>query len=213
MNIYQRLDKVRQAVDYIQKDAKVESYKAITHDQVTAHTRPHFIEQGIVLVPSLVSQTTVPTGTQTSRGTPIIRHEAVYSVAFVNIDEPADSCTVTVCAHANDQGDKAPSKAISMAVKYAILKVLSIETGEGDEGRIEEAPQTISRDQHEALIERAEKYKWPAEETLDNMAHRVYKAMGLKNITELPADRFDQAMAKLDKKHDDEMKAQAGEQS
>jgi hypothetical protein len=42
---------------------------------------------------------------------------------------------VIVSAHANDQGDKAPGKALSYAVKSAILKVLMIETGESDESR------------------------------------------------------------------------------
>ena len=42
-----------------------------------------------------------------------------------------------ICIHSNalDNSDKAPGKALSYATKYAILKMLMIETGENDESR------------------------------------------------------------------------------
>ena len=43
---------------------------------------------------------------------------------------------MTVEAHASDNGDKAPGKALSYATKSAILKTLSLETGENDESRV-----------------------------------------------------------------------------
>lgn len=134
-NIYQRLAAVMREVAYVQKDARVENYKAVTHDNVVAHTRPHFLANGIVVVPSMVSSEVIDTGVKTQKGTPIIRHQAVYDVAFVNVDDPADRAVVHLDAHANDYGDKAPGKTLSYAVKGAILKVLLLETGENDEGR------------------------------------------------------------------------------
>jgi hypothetical protein len=38
MNIYQRINEVRKKVDYAKKEKAVESYKAVTHDQITALT-------------------------------------------------------------------------------------------------------------------------------------------------------------------------------
>jgi hypothetical protein len=72
----------------------------------------------------------------TKNGVPIIRYEATYDVAFINCDDPAHRVTLRIEAHALDQGDKAPGKAISYATKYAMLKLFSIETGEDDEQRI-----------------------------------------------------------------------------
>jgi hypothetical protein len=56
----------------------------------------------------------------------------------VNIEEPENRITVRLDAHADDYGDKAPGKALSYAVKSAVLKLLMIETGVDDEGRLPE---------------------------------------------------------------------------
>ena len=137
-NIFQRINEVRKLVSYAKKDKQVESYKAVTHDQITAMTRQHFVDQGIVIVPELVSHQAVLTGTQTGRGTPFIRWEGVYRFHIVNADDPADKFTAEISAHAIDQGDKAPGKALSYAKKALILKLLEIESGDDDEGREEQ---------------------------------------------------------------------------
>ena len=143
-NIWQRLNEVRKEVAYIKKDADVgfgnQQYKAVTHDAVTVAVRPALIKHGVIVVPSVEkSQTVQNTGLATSKGTPIIRYEATYSIAFVNMDDPQDIVTVRQDAHGLDQGDKAPGKAESMAVKYAMLKLFSLETGEDEESRSEAA--------------------------------------------------------------------------
>ena len=135
MNIYQRINAVMQKVAYVQKDKRVQDYMAVTHDNVTSVVRPYFVEFGIAVVPVMVASKTETTGTTTSKGTPILRYEATYEVAFVNMDEPTDRIVVRLDAHGNDTGDKAPGKALSYATKYAILKVLLLETGENDEAR------------------------------------------------------------------------------
>lgn len=140
LNIYQRLNKVRAAVEYLQKDKRVgTAYMAITHDAVTAAVRPQLIEHGVMVVPQVVSSAVVPTGTHTAKGIPFIRYEARFRVLFVNVDDPQDTAQVELDAHAIDEGDKAPGKAVSYATKYAMLKLLSIETGEDDEGRSQAA--------------------------------------------------------------------------
>ena len=139
MNIYQRLNKVRAQVAYLQKDKKVEaggSYMVVTHDAVTGAVRGPFIEHGIMVVPFLISSQMIDSGTKTAKGLPIFRYEARYRISFVNIDDPQDKVEIEIESHALDQGDKAPGKATSYATKYAMLKLLSIETGEEEEGRI-----------------------------------------------------------------------------
>jgi hypothetical protein len=140
LNVYERLAAVREQVAYLQKEKQVDGagggYKVVTHDQVTANVRPEFHKQGILVVPKVLESRVVDAGA-TAKGTPIIRYEARFSIAFVNINEPADRVDVELDAHALDHGDKAPGKAVSYATKYAMLKVLSIETGEDDESRFE----------------------------------------------------------------------------
>jgi hypothetical protein len=147
LNIYQRLNKVREAVKYIQKDAKVQSYRAITHDMVTSEVRPHLIEHGIIVELNQLTAELRDTGKATSNGTPFTVYLGTYKIDFVNADDPKDRASVTIGAIAEDQGDKGPGKAVSYATKYALLKILSIETGESDESRQDQKPEYISDDQ------------------------------------------------------------------
>lgn len=151
MNIYQRINAIRRAVQYIQKDKLVEGrgYKAVTHDAVTREVRQHLIEHGIICVPSLQDSSVVLTGTTTGKGVPFIRYEARYRLWFVNIDDPGDRVEITIEAHAVDEGDKAPGKALSYAKKYAMLKLLEIETGEDEESRRQDERGGLTKNQIE----------------------------------------------------------------
>lgn len=135
MNIYQRINNVRKTIGYVQKDKSVStgsgSYKAVTHDAVTGMVRSALIEHGIVIVPSVLSSVFHPKEPDAKQRL----YEATFQVEFVNIDEPADKIVTQQTAHALDNGDKAPGKAMSYATKYAILKLFNIETGEDEESR------------------------------------------------------------------------------
>jgi hypothetical protein len=140
LNVYQRINEIRKSCPYIKKNKEVTgggTYMAVTHDHVTAELRPYLVEQGIVIVPRLLSSVVADTGTFTKNQIPIIRYEARYEVDFVNMDNPTDRVTVPIESHALDSGDKAPGKAASYATKYAMLKLFSIETGEHEEDRLD----------------------------------------------------------------------------
>lgn len=139
MNIYQRINEVRKAIGYVQKDKSVStgggSYKAVTHDAVTGMVRESLIKHGVVIVPSVLSAVFNPKETPEAKQR---LFEATYQIDFVNVDDPNDRITTTQAAHALDNGDKAPGKAMSYATKYAILKLFNIETGEDDESRYQQ---------------------------------------------------------------------------
>lgn len=138
MNLFQRIIQVRKSVGYAQKDKSVStgggSYKAVTHDQVTAIVREHMNTQGIVCVPTLVKSLMNPK----EEGAKQQRYDATYSFDFVNADDPKDRLTIVIESHAMDNADKAPGKALSYAKKYALLKLFEIETGEDEESRYQE---------------------------------------------------------------------------
>lgn len=157
MNIYQRINEVRKKINYIQKDKAVQGYKAVTHDAVTGQVRNALIEHGVVIIPRLVSSQTLDVG-KTKSGATIVRHEAVYDIDFVNMDDPADKFTARTEGHANDSGDKAPGKATSYATKYAILKVFNIETGENEESRVEAYAEKISDEQAADIEQKIKSY-------------------------------------------------------
>lgn len=138
INIYQRINAVRKAIGYVQKDKAVStgggSYKAVTHDAVTGMVRSALIEHGVIIVPSVLNAVFHPKEPEAKQRL----YEATYQVDFVNMDQPEERITINVNAHALDNGDKAPGKAMSYATKYAILKLFNIETGEDEESRYQQ---------------------------------------------------------------------------
>jgi len=143
LNIYQRINAVMQEVRYVQKDGAISgggaSYRAVTHDQLVAVIRASLVKFGIVVEPKQVSGEFITK--RDLSATPPVKmalYSGFYNIEFVNIDKPEQRTSITVEAHANDNGDKAPGKAMTYAVKTAVLKQFTLESGENDESRAED---------------------------------------------------------------------------
>lgn len=147
LNIYQRINKVMQEVKYAQKDASVQGYKAVTHDQVVATARHAFVKHGVVITPNQVHGDFA----DAVNGSKMRLYTGGYVISFVNMDKPEEKIDVTIEAHALDNGDKAPGKCLTYATKSAVLKVLWLETGENDESRAKDL-ETITQEQADKLI-------------------------------------------------------------
>ena len=120
LNVHQRLAKVMEEVTYIQKEHKKGmQYSTVSHDAVTAKVRPALLKNGIVYYPVRCEHT--------HNGN---RAECEMTIRFVNIDEPNDFFDVPTFGYGVDNQDKGPGKAMSYAVKYALLKALGLETGD-----------------------------------------------------------------------------------
>lgn len=119
-NVHQRLAAAMAEVDYIQKERKQGmNYTIVSHDAVTAKVRPVLLKNGIVYYPVRCDH--LHNGN---------RAECSLTVRFVNVDEPADFFDVPTFGYGIDPQDKGPGKAMSYAVKYALLKALGLETGD-----------------------------------------------------------------------------------
>ena len=201
MNVYQRINAVMQKVEYIKKDAEVQGYKVVTHDNVTAVLRPHLVGAGIVVH---VEQKTgrVIKEWETRSGSKFHRYSGDYAVSFVNIEDPNDRLTVTAQAQADDNADKAPGKAMSYATKYAMLKTFSLETGENEEGRYSEAPPftDLQKDQFHELVEKgnalglacfAQEIGPDAMGALNGTFPRGQVSAGKKRVKELESEGWD----------------------
>ena len=156
-NIYQRINAVMKDVAYIQKDKDVtgggSSYKAVTHDQVVSAVRASLVTHGIVIEPRQISGEFIVMRDLNATPTPIKMglYSGCYEIHFVNMDNPEQRTKVEVQAHASDNGDKAPGKAMTYAVKTAVVKQFYFETGENDESR-EELKDTSMIDEHTAAF-------------------------------------------------------------
>jgi len=156
MNLLQRINEVRKGIDYIQKDKSVStgggSYRAVTHDTVTAMVRAHMVEHGIVMWPFLVESQSMPFEVNADMvRAKQFRYEATYDFTFANIEDAADQIIIRIQAHAMDNADKAPGKALSYAAKYALLKLFNIETGEDEESRFN--PEGLDDAEFSALLD------------------------------------------------------------
>lgn len=156
MNLYQRINEVRKSIEYIKKDKSVStgggSYKAVTHDQVTAMVRDHMVKHGIICYPVLIASVMNPKEVNAAMEVAKqARYEATYDFIFVNADEPSETLTIRIESHAMDSADKAPGKALSYAKKYAVLKLFEIETGDEEESRYQSTI-GLSQEQIELFI-------------------------------------------------------------
>lgn len=130
-NIYQRINAVQQEIDFVQKEKKQGMrYSIVSHDAVTAKVRPLMVKHGIVYYPLKFKMEQVGNRTQ-----------LICQVAFQNIDDVTDRMLVDTAGFGIDDQDKGPGKAISYAVKYALLKALGLESGDDPD----EDQETISK--------------------------------------------------------------------
>ncbi len=121
LNIYQRLHAIMKDVSYIQKDQKKinNNYTSVKNDDVVALLRQPLVDQMVMVVPHVLSSS--------QEGNRTI---AEVQVDFVCVDNPVDFLRVTYYGHGVDNQDKGMGKAVTYAIKYALLKVFLLETGD-----------------------------------------------------------------------------------
>lgn len=140
-NIYQRINAVMCEVGYLKKDQQIvgggANYKAVTRDSVVKALRDNIVHHGIVVETSQISGEWTVLRDVNATPAPIKMglYKGFYQVSFVNIDDPKDRAIIQVEAHATDNGDKAPGKAMTYGEKTALLKQFLMETGLNDEER------------------------------------------------------------------------------
>lgn len=133
-NIHQRLAAAMGELTYVHRGAKTQSgprYSYATHDQVTAAVRPVLLKHGIVYYPNEMAEEYESILDRHDNPQQFVRLK--LTMVFVNIDDPKDIIKVQSLGHGIDPSDKAPGKAMSYAVKYALLKALGLETGDDPE--------------------------------------------------------------------------------
>jgi len=136
-NIHQRLLDVMRECTYIKKDrVKGVAWLITSHDVVTAKVNPYLVKHRITHVPNIVSYK--QDGNRT---------EMLVKTTFFNVDNPEDNVSCTTLGYGIDSQDKGCGKAMSYAVKFALLKILGLETGEdADYECIDHVPETPSPD-------------------------------------------------------------------
>lgn len=132
IGIHKKINGIMKKVEFVTKDGRLgfgnNTFSIVTHDKVLSVVRQHFVDAGVVVVPSQVDKGISVEGT-TKNGGKKIRMEALYDVDFIDIDD-GSKITIRSEAHAEDSGDKGANKCLTYAVKNALLKVLMLQTGD-----------------------------------------------------------------------------------
>ena len=186
-----------QEVKYVQKDSSVSGmgggYKAVSHDQVVSVIRESLVKNGLMVFPEQINGEFLQMRDMNATPQPVKMglYSGTYNFTFVNIDAPSETFSSTVQAHANDNGDKAPGKALSYAAKSVLLKVFCLETGENDESREEQRDiNLISADQVDQLFQ----LLCDESGNYTEKGMKVCRAFKFNNLSEIKSKKFNEIL-------------------
>lgn len=139
LNIFQRIGKVMEDVEYLQKDDKVitnsksgTGYKAITEEKVTSEVRKSLIKNGIVIIPIEQKHKREDETLTDQYGNEKVNRlttvDTIYRIQ--NIDDKEDYVEAVSSGTGVDTQDKGIGKAMTYSYKYLLLRTFAIPTGE-----------------------------------------------------------------------------------
>lgn len=139
LNIFQRISKVMEEVEYLQKDDKVVTnsksgtgYKAISEEKVTSEVRKSLIKNGIVIIPVEQNHKREDETLTDQYGSEKVNRlttvDTVYRIQ--NIDDKDDYIEAVSSGTGVDTQDKGIGKAMTYSYKYLLLRMFAIPTGE-----------------------------------------------------------------------------------
>jgi hypothetical protein len=132
LSLRQKLAVVRRRISYVQKRGHNErsNYNYVTAADIAGAVGDILAELGVVVVPRLESISHEPARTGRSEVEHVAR--VVMAYKFMDVDT-AEEITVKVAGEGLDAGDKAPYKAMTGALKYALLQSFLLATGDDPE--------------------------------------------------------------------------------
>jgi hypothetical protein len=152
LNLRQKLAVVRRRIAYVQKRGHNPrfNYNYVTAADIAGAVGDILAELGVVVVPRLES-ISHEAMRPSAGGTEHVTH-VVMSYSFVDVDT-AEEITVKTAGEGLDSGDKAPYKAMTGALKYALLQSFLLATGDDPEEE-RTSPVNHSSPTHESDSER-----------------------------------------------------------
>lgn len=191
MSIYKKLNDVMKKVEFVTKNGTLgfgqNTFRIVTHDKVLEVVRKHLVDAGIIVIPSQVEKGISIAG-KTARGGDKIRFEALYDVKFIDIDTDTELIIRTE-AHAEDSSDKAANKALTYAVKNALLKALMLQSGDDISNEMKNTISVKQATMLHALVHSTES---------DEEKFLTY--YGAEKYTDIAEDQFQHAVQSLQNK-------------
>ena len=210
-NVYQRISKVMQEVQYLGKDDMVVTnaysgagYKAISEEKVTTEIRKSLIKNGLVIVPIEMEHTRDDEILKDKSGTEKVSRLATVNVKYriQNIDDKDDFIIATSSGTGVDTQDKAVGKAMTYAYKYLLLRTFAIPTGEDTDkissemydGQFQEKKAKITKGIADELRDRIKT------QGKDYMKVRdILDGYGFESLDDITTDKYGEVSKKIDK--------------
>jgi hypothetical protein len=144
LNIYQKIQKVQEAVGPVAKESKVGGrYNATKYDTVLEVVRPSLVEQGIIMVVDVINHAILHTWEYKEKQYTLTA--ATAKVKFVNADNPEEVVESTVFGYGICDQDKGPGKAVTYLTKIALQKMFLLQSGDEEEIEMSQSDETSQR--------------------------------------------------------------------
>lgn len=196
-NLYSKILKVMQQVNYLQKDDSVGfgkyQYKAISEEKVTTEVRKALIENGLVIIPVGIEERREDFEVIRNDGKEGIDRLTTIKTTYLIADTESGE-TIEVCSAGAgvDTQDKGIGKALTYAYKYLLLRTFAIPTGEDPDKEASRDNQPV-RKNNPAYVTNKER------ETLMNNAIELHNQNAQEAIKDLlkhlKVERTDQILA------------------
>ena len=182
LNLRQKLAEVRRRLGYVQKRGHNErfNYSYVTAADIAGSIGDLLAELGVVIIPRLEE---IAYESAAGRGEAARMARVVMAYTFADVDS-GEELTAKVAGQGLDAGDKAPYKAMTGALKYALLQSFLLATGddpeeERSETRFTGAERLVNADQVRDLKKLIEETGTELERVL-----AYYKLAALEEMTE-----------------------------
>lgn len=136
LNIYQRLSNVRKTCSYLRKENEGYQFKYVSSSQTLGHLHNAINENGLILIPEIVSQEIQETTNQKGNKEFFTKLNMVFT--WVNIDNPDDKIVCQWTGQGLDNAEKGIGKALTYTEKYFLLKFFNIATDKDDPDKFQE---------------------------------------------------------------------------
>lgn len=131
LNLRQKLAEVRRRIGYVQKRGRNErfNYSYVTAADIAGPVGDILAELGVVVIPSL-EEISYESASGRGEARPMAR--VIMAYTFADVDS-GEEVIATAAGQGLDAGDKAPYKAMTGALKYALLQTFLLATGDDPE--------------------------------------------------------------------------------
>jgi hypothetical protein len=199
LNLRQKLAEVRRRIGYVQKRGHNErfNYSYVTAADIAGSVGDILSELGVVVIPCLEN---ITYESATGRGETTRMARVVMAYTFSDVDS-GEEIVAKVAGQGLDSGDKAPYKAMTGALKYALLQSFLLATGDDPEDERADS-RTAFGSERPITAEQVGELQGLIEETGTDLERVLayYKISALSEMTEASYRRaLDLLRRKLDK--------------